>query len=57
VFSVLWSDPMLYNEKTTIIDSSVQFSSVQFSSVGSQNSSSGVSSRKKMTMCQICELL
>jgi hypothetical protein len=37
------------NEKPTITDSSV----------GSQNSSRGVSSRKKMTVCQtvICELL
>jgi hypothetical protein len=34
-------------------------SGVQFSSVGSQNNSRGVSSRKKMTVCQIviCELL
>jgi hypothetical protein len=37
VFSLLWSDLRLYNEKP-IIDSSV----------GSQNSSSGVSSWKKM---------
>jgi hypothetical protein len=40
VFSVLWSDPRLYNEKPTITDSSV----------GSQNSSRGVSSRKKMSV-------
>jgi hypothetical protein len=49
VFSVLWPDPRLYNEEPTMIDSSV----------GSQTSSRGVSSRKKMTVRQIlvCELL
>jgi hypothetical protein len=39
MFSVLWSDPRLYN-KTTIIAVSV----------GGQNSSRGVTSRKKMTV-------
>jgi uncharacterized protein YneF (UPF0154 family) len=41
--SVLWSDPRLYNEKTTVIGSTV----------GSQNSSHEVPSRKKMTVFQI----
>ena len=44
MFSMLCSDTrLLYNEKPTITDSSG----------GSQNSSSGVSSHDKMTMCQI----
>jgi hypothetical protein len=36
-----------------------EYNGVQRSTVGSQNSSSGVSSRKKMTVCEIviCELL
>jgi hypothetical protein len=43
MFSVLWPDPRLYNEKLTITDSSF----------GSQTISRGLSSRKKMTVCQI----
>jgi hypothetical protein len=30
VFSVLWSDPRQYNEKTTVIDSSFSTSLIQF---------------------------
>jgi hypothetical protein len=54
MLSVLSPDPRLYNEKPKIIESSVQFSSA-----GSWKSPRGVSSRKKMTVCQIviCELL